>query len=197
MLQRQTLERFRAGDGAAFAEVVAVHDDVVRRIASGYWRSTFEREEAMQEVWLHVYRNRAAFDLDRLTELPGWIAVLARRRCLDLVRKKQPDVRPFDEGAHAPVEDAPDGPGLVERKALLLAVDAFEARLAPAWRAFFRLCFVDGHSYQEIGAQLGYGALRCKYMKKVLAQKARKNRGLMEALGRYRATAAQGSTDAR
>lgn len=193
MPSRETFERFRAGDGAAFAEIVRAYDGLVRRAARAYWRSPFEREEAMQEVWLHVFKNRAAVDVDRVDAFPGWLSVVAKRKCLDIVRRRRPETGALEDDAPAEQDDPRDA---AERGALLRAAAEFEERLKPSWRPFFRLCFVEGASYQEIEARLGYGALRCKYMKKVLAAKARKNRALLEALGRWRSVG-EGGADAR
>jgi hypothetical protein len=46
--------------------------------------------------------------------------------------------------------------------------------------------FVEGLDYEEVSRRLDIGKLRCKYMRKVLALRARRSRPLMAALGQLR-----------
>lgn len=193
---RELFERFQRGDGDAFAEIMRAHIGVVRRVASGFFREPFAQEEAMQEVWLHVFAKRASLDIERWAEFPGWLSTLARRRCLDLVR--QPHAPTPVEDVEALALATPNvAPDLVGERELLAAADAFKAKLDPAWRRFFELCFVEGEPYESIANKLEISKLRCKYMKKVLAARARRHRPLMDALDRRvsRTAAATGGTD--
>src|SRR6266511_821573 len=49
-----TLRRFKDGEATAFADVVRAFTPLMRGVTARYWKGTFEREEAMQEIWLHV-----------------------------------------------------------------------------------------------------------------------------------------------
>ncbi len=183
-----TLRRFKDGEATAFADVVRAFTPLMRGVTARYWKGTFEREEAMQEIWLHVFRNRDALDLARADAFVGWLAVLARRRCIDLLRHRV-DMVPLDqvdEAAALAWLTTPAEVQLVENAELAKAVEAFKARLAPLWRQFFELHFVEGLDYAEIGERMKIGKLRCKYMRKVLSGRARRNAALMAALGRTR-----------
>ncbi len=184
-LAHQTLERFRLGDAHAFRQILERYGPLVRAAVSRFWKGAFEREEAMQEVWTHVYRNREALDLERASSFSGWLAVLTRRKCIDLLRKT-------DEAAEATEEEAldwlaaaePEQQSQVENHELDEAVREFKHKLQPRWREFFELHFVRGLDYEEVCERLGIYKLRCKYMGKVLAGGARKNARIMAALGR-------------
>jgi RNA polymerase sigma factor (sigma-70 family) len=188
MLPRATLEKFRAGEAEAFAAVVGVYGPLVRGAVSRYWRSAFEREEAMQEIWVHVFRGREALDPDRLETFSGWLAVLVRNRCLDLRRRAAAEPAATETEALAWLEAPAEQEAGAEQAELRRAVAAFTARLKPVWRDFFELHFVQGLEYGDITERLGIGRLRCKYMRKVLAARARRNRALLAALGRPAAT---------
>lgn len=183
-----TLRRFKEGEATAFAEVVRAFTPLMRGVTARYWKGAFEREEAMQEIWLHAFRHREALDLARADAFAGWLAVLARRRCIDLLRHRV-DLVPLDDVDEsaawswltAPAEERP-----VEDAELARAVGAFTAKLDPVWRQFFELHFVEGLDYAEIGVRMKIGKLRCKYMRKVLSERARRNGALMAALGRAR-----------
>lgn len=141
----------------------------------------------MQEIWLHVFRNRASLDLERLEAFPGWLAVLARRRCIDLLRSAPVRAESLDDEAQALdwLHAAPNQGDAAELKDIEAAVKHFQDSLKPAWRSFFDLHFVQGLEYAEVADRLGISKLRCKYMKKVLAARARKNIALLTALGRF------------
>ncbi len=183
-----TLEAFRRGEREAFACMVQGFGSTVRSIVMRYFREPFDRDEALQEVWLHLYRQRQALDPDRAGEVRGFVATLARRRCIELLRAagRQP---PVDEGDEAA---APDPAGEAERAAagerreLAEAVAAFRARLDPEWQRFFDLHFVEGLPAAEVARRLGMGVPRSKYVKRVLVARARRHRALMAALGRLR-----------
>src|SRR5687767_14266264 len=88
---------------------------VVRGVVSRRFSSAFEQEEAMQDVWVHIYNHRASVDPDRAASFTGWLATVAGRRCIDLLRARGarhedlseeglvPEV-PVDAGQHQSVE---------------------------------------------------------------------------------------------
>jgi RNA polymerase sigma factor (sigma-70 family) len=182
----ETLARLRAGEREAFALVVAELTPMVRGIVSRFWRRPWDQEDAMQEIWAHAFRSREVIDPSRPADLPGWIAVLSHRRCVDLLRARNPAApAPDDPGeVLAAVEQAPAQQRTAEEVALAAAVERFRAGLGPAWRLFFDAYFVKGLAYPEIAGALGITRLRCKYMRKVLAGKAMRDPTIMAAIGR-------------
>ena len=184
-LPSATLHRFREGDAAAFVEVMRKYQPLVHAAAARYFKSAFEREEAMQEIWLHVFRQRETLDPQRLESFSGWLAVLSRRRCIDLLRRpSDPADSESEADALVWLSHTAEQEKQTETAQLLQAVERFRAQLKPAWRAFFDSYFVEGLDYEEIGMRLRIGKLRCKYMRKVLALRARRCKPLMAALGR-------------
>lgn len=167
-------------------EIMEKYQPLVRRAVARHFRSEFEREEAMQEIWLHVFRQRETLDPGR-GSLSGWLAVLARRRCIDLLRQAREPVELADAAEQADaaawLESRPEQEVAAESAELMRAVESFRSRLEPRWQRFFDLHFVEGLDYEEIGKRLGIGKLRCKYMRKVLALRARRSKPLMAALG--------------
>lgn len=181
------LARLREGDAVAFEEVIRRYDGVVRGIVSRMWSGAFDREEAMQEIWLHVWTRRGGIDPARADAFGGWLATLARRRAIDLLRAR-------GRGVETALEDGPilqvgpEQPGRLRSAEVEAAVKAFESRLRPQWQDFFRLYFVEGLDYAEISQRLGITKLRCRYMKKVLLGRARRSGALKAALGVGRET---------
>jgi RNA polymerase sigma-70 factor (ECF subfamily) len=185
-LAYQTLEKFRQGDAQAFRQVLDRYGPLVRYAVSRFWSGAFEREEAMQEVWTHVFRNREALDLARASSFSGWLAVLTRRKCIDLLRRADDPAEVSEEEALEWIGQEPEQEAKVEHDELEAAVREFKQKLEPRWREFFELCFVRGLDYEEVSARLSISRLRCKYMRKVLSTRARKNARIMAALGRPR-----------
>lgn len=164
--------------------MVELYGSMVRSIVSRYFKIGFDRDEALQEVWLHLYRRREALDASRPGEIRGFVATLARRRCIELLRKAG---RRLPEGPEADVPDPGGEPirrGAGEQRELAEAVEGFRRRLAPEWQRFFDLHFVEGRPAAEAARTLGIGVPRAKYLKRVLVARARRHRPLMEALGR-------------
>lgn len=185
MLPRETIEALIRGDTGAFEQLEATYAHIVRRVVSTFWRGAFDREEAMQEVWLHIWKNRGVIDADRADEVGGWIAVVARRRCIDLARGPPKPVA-LDDVAEPNAEPTVD---FAEQQQIAAAVAAFTERMRPQWRSFFNLHFVEGLPYEHVAARLNISKIRCKYMKKVLAARARKDTALLAALSRTTAGA--------
>jgi len=140
----------------------------------------------MQEIWAHVFRNREAIDPSRPDDLPGWVAVLSHRRCVDLLRARNPAAPLPDDPTVAleAMEIRATPEHAAEEAALAAAVGRFRDGLDPAWRLFFDAWFVKGLALPEVAAALGISRIRCKYMRKVIASKARRDRAIMAAIGR-------------
>lgn len=85
MSDGELLERVRARDQRAFAELRGRHHaQVLARIV----RVTLNpdlAEEVAQDLWLHLWQRPAAIDLDR-GGVGTWLATVAHRRAVDCVR---------------------------------------------------------------------------------------------------------------
>lgn len=178
------LRRVRQGDAEAFATLVRVFGPRVRRMAMQYFRSPFDQEEAVQEVFLLLHRQREAIDPLRSTELAGFILTLARRRMLDLLRARRKDAptqelhdEAWTDQTQAPLQQAADAQ-------LLELLKQFEEKLKPAWRAYFRAVFVEGKDFDEARDTLGLARLRARYLKLVLLRALRRHPPLLEYLGK-------------
>lgn len=72
------------------------------------------------------------------------------------------------------------------RKTVKLLQPQPKNALEPQWRSFFELHFMQELAYGDVAKHMGITKIRCKYMKKVLLMRARRDRRLSEALGRYK-----------
>jgi RNA polymerase sigma factor (sigma-70 family) len=147
----ELVERVCAGDPAACAALVEEFSGLVWAITRAYGLSPADAADAAQNTWVRMLER-----LDRLRErekLAGWLATVARRECLNVlraqarvtVREQLPERVDESTSAHEAVTAA-------ERDATLWS--ALE-RLAPRDRALLRMLTADPQpSYEEIGAAL-------------------------------------------
>lgn len=80
----------KSGDQGAAAELYDRHSAVVYAVALRILGDTGAAEDVLQEVFLQLWRNPAAFDSAR-GSLGAWLAVISRNRAIDLLRRRRPE----------------------------------------------------------------------------------------------------------
>jgi RNA polymerase sigma-70 factor (ECF subfamily) len=93
--ERELLDRLRAGDEDAFADVVERHHPAMVRVALGYVRTRAVAEEVAQEAWLGLLRGLDNFE--GRSSLRTWLFRIVINRAIST------GVR---ERTHLPVEDS-------------------------------------------------------------------------------------------
>jgi RNA polymerase sigma-70 factor, ECF subfamily len=183
-LDSSFLRALRGGDAEAFTAFVRAYAPRVRRLAMHHFRSPFEQEDAVQEVFLLLHRQKTAIDPLRPDDVPGFVLTLARRRIYDLLRSKgrEPAKEELSDEAWVSDGSAPFEQAANTELAELLA--RFEEKLSPKHRDYFRKVFVEGKDFDEARDLLGLKALRARYLKAVLLEKLRHHGPLLEYLGK-------------
>lgn len=97
----------RGGDRAAFAELVARFDPMIRRLAVTITRSAEDADDVAQQTWLALLEKIDS--LQQEEALPGWLATTARREALHVVRRRGRSV-PLDGVVLDRAEDPAEGP---------------------------------------------------------------------------------------
>jgi RNA polymerase sigma-70 factor (ECF subfamily) len=164
--------RCQAGDRAAFAELVAAHQQRLFYFLRKMLGDRHTAEDALQDVWLAVFG-----DLPGLAD-PGafvaWLYRIARHRVLRELRKRR---RPLGsiEGHDFPVEAAPEEAFSADAEEVHAALD----ELAPEHREVLLLRFIEEMSYQEmasvLGCRLGTVRSRLHYAKGALRRALERN----------------------
>jgi DNA-directed RNA polymerase specialized sigma24 family protein len=80
-------DRLAFGDEAAFADLHERFSSLVYTIAVRVTRDRRTAEDVTQEVFLAIWQRPLAFDPAK-GSLRGWLAMLAHRRAVDLVRRR-------------------------------------------------------------------------------------------------------------
>ena len=84
---RQTLlERIAAGDADAVQECIDCYGALVWSLARRHLRRYADAEDAVQEVFIEIWRNAGRFDPARASEAT-FITMISRRRLIDRQRK--------------------------------------------------------------------------------------------------------------
>lgn len=173
------LSRFRDGDRAAFEEVFEEFNPLVVAVVARHFRSPFDQEDAVQEVWLQVYRNRRFIDPRKAREFPGWIRTVARNRALDLRPRRGPP---------QPLVDPPEAPGASpdRRAGVRQSLDRIREaadRAGRSVRDWFEASLDGSPDHAELARTLGITVRRSKYLKKLLLKAVLEDPRLRETLG--------------
>lgn len=146
------VERARNGERDAWSSLVTRLERVVWKTTYAFDVSSYEREEAFQNVWLRLLEHLGSIvDPERL---PGWLATTTRNEVLALLRRQRRLV-PTDQAIEPNLPpNAPAEERLMDSE-LLEAVRAGFRRLQPVCQRLLRLLTTDPPlSYAEISALL-------------------------------------------
>ena len=86
------LHRVAAGDAKAIRECVARYGGLVWSLARKMFPKKHDAEDAVQEVFIQLWRKADQFDPGRASE-STFVGVLARRRMIDILRKQKTNAR--------------------------------------------------------------------------------------------------------
>lgn len=164
--ERLLVVRAQAGDDAAFAELVERYSPRLRYFLRKLLASTDGAEDALQDVWLDVFRH-----LPRLADpqaLVAWLYRIARDRAFGRLRKLRPTEK-LDDAQVVDVAAADESDFSPEDAARIhTALD----ELPPEQREVLVLRFLEDMSYEQIarivGCQLGTVRSRLHYGKQAL-----------------------------
>ena len=147
------VQRFLAGEEAAFERLVERYYQRIDRLAQQVVRHPMAAEDITQEVFLRAYRGLARFRGD--ASFYSWLYRITINLCLNYLRHREPRLSTAQDSAAAALPTAAD-PSLVlearEREHLIRnAIDALPAH----YRVAIILRDLEGLSYQEIADILG------------------------------------------
>ena len=189
----ELVARARAGDVAAFEELIGRHEEKVYRLAMRFTRNETDAAEILQETFLSAWRNLEGFQ--GKAQFASWLYRVAVNAALMLLRsrKRHPQVAVEDvtpEALGEAVQDA--GPGLgagtdwsrrpdeqFQSGELRRQIQAAVDQLPESQRSVFLMRDVDGLSTEETGELLGLS------LPTVKTRLHRARLALREAITRY------------
>ncbi len=146
------LPRIAAGDESAVRECVARYGALVWSLVRRWVPDGHDAEDAAQEIFVDLWRSAARFDGARATEA-GWVAMVARRRLIDRLRRSQRGItyEPLPDDYDVIDEQEPD---LDQADRVVRARAAVQA-LPAAQRTMLELSLLHGHTHEEIAEATG------------------------------------------
>jgi RNA polymerase sigma-70 factor, ECF subfamily len=144
------LSAIRSGDEAAMAVVYDRYSAIVYSVALRVLGDTGAAEDVLQEVFMQLWRNPGGFDSSR-GNLAPWLAVIARNRAIDLLRKRRPET----DIADVVVSVEPDLAGEAERSRAMQRVRDVLSGMPSSQRSALEMAYFEGLSHSEISAKTG------------------------------------------
>src|SRR5947209_2773950 len=80
----------RSGDESAMAALYDRYSSIVYAVGLRVLADTGAAEDVLQDVFMQLWRNPGVFDASR-GNLGAWLAVIARNRAIDTLRKRRPE----------------------------------------------------------------------------------------------------------
>jgi RNA polymerase sigma-70 factor (ECF subfamily) len=137
---------------AAITELYERYAPLVRGVAARLVRDPAAAEDVVQEVFVQVWTRPEAYD-PGAGPLPGWLAMLARRRAVDAVRRAARQRRRAE--ARAGLVAAPDPAEAAVDAVLTDRLRAAVRALPEPQRVAVLLAYAGGLTGREIAARLG------------------------------------------
>ncbi len=145
---RDLVHRARAGDHAAFAELISRHERRVHALTYRMLGRQEDARDAAQEAFLACYRN-----LDRFREdaaFSTWLHRIAVNACYDILRRRGREPVP-----HEVLPEPPPAGDPGDRMAAAVDVQRALLAVAPEFRAVLVLHDAQGIPVDEVAAALG------------------------------------------
>ena len=147
------LLRLQAGDEQALAELYDRYTPLLFPVARRILRSAADAEDALQDVWLQVWRRSASYD-PRRGSVAAWLLTVTRSRALDRYRSlssrrnAESKVNPDDSAPPANPSATVASAQVGER------VRAALSTLEPRQRQVLEIAYFEGLSQSEIAERL-------------------------------------------
>ncbi len=145
-----TVTAMRSGDQSALAELYDRYSPVVYAVALRVLGDTAGAEDVLQEVFLQLWRNPAAFDAAR-GNMGAWLTVISRNRAIDALRRRKPETDIED----VVVSVVPDMAGDADRAQAAQKVRGLLGSMPTAQRSALEMAYFEGLSHTEIAEKTG------------------------------------------
>lgn len=144
------LPRIAAGDERAVRDCVARYGALVWSLARRWSAESGDAEDAVQEIFIDLWKTAARYDSTRTTE-SGWVAMIARRRLIDRARRRErlPALESIADDFDVASESERD----LDREWRAEQARAVLRELPPAQRRMLELSLLHGRTHDEIARE--------------------------------------------
>jgi RNA polymerase sigma-70 factor, ECF subfamily len=140
----------RSGNQDAMAQLYDRYSAVVYSVALRVLGDTGAAEDVLQEIFMQLWRSPGGFDASR-GNLTSWLAVIARNRAVDLLRKR----RPQTEISETIVSVEPDLAAETDRGRVTEKVRGVLKEMPAPQRQALEMAYFEGYSHSEISEKTG------------------------------------------
>jgi RNA polymerase sigma-70 factor (ECF subfamily) len=144
------LVQVQRGEQQAMAALFDRYSKVVYSVALRVLRDPASAEDVLQEVFMQIWRNPDGFVATK-GSLGGWLAVVARNRSIDTLRRKRPTEQVDDMALASNYNLANEA----ERNSLMEKARAVIYKLPTEQRKTLEMAFFDGLTHSEIAEMTG------------------------------------------
>ena len=144
------LTRVEGGDQQAMTELFDQYSGMVYSVALRVLKDPGQAEDVMQEIFIQVWRNPNAFVSGR-GSLGAWLAVMARNRAIDSLRRR----RPTDSVDDVVLASSTDLGSEVERNRMIEKVRGVLKDLPMEQQKSVEMAFFEGLTHSEIAERTG------------------------------------------
>ena len=140
----------RSGDEQAMAQLYERYSPMVYSVALRVLGNTAAAEDILQEVFMQLWRSPDVFDANR-GSLAGWLAVIARNRAIDSLRKRRPE-SDVTEVVIPVMQDLTSG---ADWSRTLEKIRSVLESIPSPQRSALEMAFFEGLTHTEIAAKTG------------------------------------------
>ena len=148
------MRRVAADDQQAIAELYDRFGSLVFRMACQSMPSRAEAEDAVQEVFIRLWRTAGRYD-DRRSALVTWVMLISRRHLVDKLRRSKARLRPasIDQAGEAVAKGGDVGRMELAEK-MKVVMERIE-QLPELQRTVVTRAYLGGQTLRQIGEELG------------------------------------------
>jgi len=164
------IARIRAGDQGAMSELYDRYSSVVYGVALRVLQDAAAAEDILQDIFLQLWRRPDAFDGSR-GSMVAWLAVIARHRAIDRLRKRRPETD-IEEVVIAGTTDLRDE---AERTLVIEKVRSALGEMNEDQRKALEMAYFQGLTHSEIAEKTGepLGTIKTRIRSGLQALRAR------------------------
>jgi RNA polymerase sigma-70 factor (ECF subfamily) len=144
------MERIRSNDQMAMAEVFDRYGGLVYSVALRVLKEPDQAEDVMQDIFFQLWKGTGTY-VEGRGSLGAWLAVVARNRAIDSLRRKKPTDSVEDVVLPAKTDLASES----ERNLMIEKVRVVMQGLPPEQQKLVELAFFEGMSHSEIAEMTG------------------------------------------
>ena len=172
----ELVNKYLAGESAAFEELVGRYFKQVFLFAKGYVKQDALAEDMAQEVFVKAWKNLEKFDKEK--KFSTWLLQITKNTCIDLLRKNknllaagQVDEEVMDEFLENTVDLRPLPEEIFDSKGFGERLEQIIAALPEPYNRVVRMHLLDDLTFQEIADILGQpiNTIKSRYRRSLIS----------------------------